>query len=102
MIYVFAVGLLFTSSFAQTGITGAVVKVYTVNNKHSYYRSCQMMGQESLSGSGCIIKGNRILTNAHVVVDSTFIHVKRAGMANKYMAKVKIKVHVIWEAAAGR
>jgi hypothetical protein len=28
-----------------------------------------------------IIKGNRALTNAYVVADSTFIQVKRAGMA---------------------
>jgi len=79
--------------FAQTGITGSVVKIYTVYNKYSYYRPWQMEGQESLSGSGCIIKGNRILTSAHVVADSTFIQVKRAGLANKYPAEVEIVAH---------
>jgi len=51
------------------------------------------MKQESFGGSGCIIKGNRILTNAHVVADSTFIQVKRVGMANKYTAEVEIVAH---------
>lgn len=52
-----------------------------------------MMGQESLSGSGCIIKGSRILTNAHVVADAMFIQVKRAGMVKKYTAEVEIVAH---------
>lgn len=93
LIILFSVAFLSTVSFAQTNISGSVVKVYTVYNKHSYYRPWQMMGQESLSGSGCIIKGNRILTNAHVVADSTFIQVKRGGMANKFTAEVEIVAH---------
>ncbi|MCK4431131.1 MAG: trypsin-like peptidase domain-containing protein [Candidatus Aminicenantes bacterium] len=79
--------------FAQTNITGSIVKIYTVYNKHSYSRPWEMMGQWKLSGSGCIIKGNRILTNAHVVGDYTFIQVKRAGIAKKYIAEVEIVAH---------
>jgi hypothetical protein len=45
MLIVFAVGLLFTSSIAQIGITGSVVKVYTVYNKHRYFRPWQIMGR---------------------------------------------------------
>jgi len=87
--------MLFISSInlAQQNITSSIVKIYTVFNKHSYFRPWQMMGQESLSGSGCIIKGNRILTNAHVVADAMFIQVKRAGMAKKYTAEVEIVAH---------
>lgn len=87
--------ILFISSFsfAQSNITSSIVKIYTVYNKHSYFRPWQMMGQESLSGSGCIIEGNRILTNAHVVADAMFIQVKRAGQAKKYTAEVVIVAH---------
>jgi S1-C subfamily serine protease len=87
--------ILFISSFsfAQTNITSSIVKIYTVYNKHSYFRPWQMMGQESLSGSGCIIEGNRILTNAHVVADAMFIQVKRAGTAKKYTAELEIVAH---------
>jgi S1-C subfamily serine protease len=79
--------------FCQTSISGSIVKVYTVYDRHSYFRPWQMEGQKRLSGSGCIIKGNRILTNAHVVADSTFIQVKRAGVAEKYTAEVEIVAH---------
>ena len=52
-----------------------------------------MEGQQSRSGSGCIIEGKRILTSAHVVADSTFIQVKRAGVAKKFTAEVEIMAH---------
>ncbi len=78
---------------AQDDITGSIVKIYTVYNKHSYFRPWQMEGQRSATGSGCIIDGHRILTNAHVVADATFIQVKRAGQAKKYMAELDIVAH---------
>ena len=50
-----------------------------------------MRGQRSRIGSGCIIAGNRVLTNAHVVSDHTFIRVRRAGQADKFVASVDAK-----------
>jgi S1-C subfamily serine protease len=50
--------------------------------------------QSNGTGSGCIIEGNRILTNAHVVSNNTFIQVKKAGEATKYTAKVYAVSHV--------
>ena len=86
--------LIFVSSLiAQTNITGSVVKIYTEYSRHSYYSPWEMRGRNSVSGSGCVINGNRILTNAHVVGDSKFIQVKRAGSAKKYTAEVKIVAH---------
>ncbi|MFH0879642.1 MAG: serine protease, partial [Lentisphaerota bacterium] len=38
--------------------------------------------------SGCIIKGKKILTNAHVVSDETFIQVRRYGDSKKFQARV--------------
>jgi S1-C subfamily serine protease len=52
-----------------------------------------MLAQDSFTGSGCIIAGNRILTNAHVVSNQTFIQVRRAGMADKYVADVAAVSH---------
>jgi len=79
-------------SYAQD-VKEAVVKIYTVCNRHNYYDPWQMYGQEMRSGSGCIMDGKRILTNAHVVGDQTFIQVKRAGQAKKYTAFVKMVAH---------
>jgi len=47
-----------------------------------------MGGQSNGTGSGCIIDGQRILTNAHVISNNTFIQVKKAGEATKYTAHV--------------
>jgi S1-C subfamily serine protease len=71
----------------------AVVKIYTVNNRYNYHEPWQMRGQGSFQGSGAIISGKRILTNAHVVSDQTFIQVRRAGKAKKYTAYIEIIAH---------
>ncbi len=47
------------------------------------------MGVQEITGSGCIIQGNRILTNAHVVNQNTFIQVRRESSQKKYTAKVE-------------
>ncbi|MCK4860026.1 MAG: serine protease, partial [Candidatus Omnitrophica bacterium] len=79
--------------YAQQNTKGAIVKVYTVCNEHDYGKPWQMLGQQRRTGSGCIISGKRILSNAHVVGDQMFIQVKRAGQAKKYTAKVEAVAH---------
>jgi len=69
-------------------ITDSVVKIFTSANRPDYRRPWQTKGTRTITGSGCIIEGNRILTNAHVVSDQTFIQVKRNGDPKKYIAKV--------------
>jgi S1-C subfamily serine protease len=46
------------------------------------------MGPSSVTGSGAVIEGNRILTNAHVVSDLTFIQVRRYGDTQRYPARL--------------
>jgi S1-C subfamily serine protease len=53
----------------------------------------QIFCQEASTGSGCIIAGRRILTNAHVVGDQAFIQVRRSGEAKRYTAEVEIVAH---------
>ena len=79
--------------WAERGVKEAVVKIYTVYNRYYHDEPWQMLGQRRRSGSGCIISGGRILTSAHVVGDQTFIQVKRAGEAKKYIAEVEIVAH---------
>ena len=84
---------IFAAAPAQGTITNAIVKIYTTYDKPHYARPWLMKGQETRSGSGCVIDGNRILTNAHVVSDHTFIQVRRAGKADKYIAQVEAVSH---------
>ena len=78
---------------ADASIKTAVVKIYTVNNRYNYHEPWQMQGQSTFQGSGVIIQGKKILTNAHVVSDQTFIQVRRAGKAKKYTAHIEIVAH---------
>jgi S1-C subfamily serine protease len=82
-----------SNAWAERGVKDAVVKIYTVSNQYDYYEPWQKTGQVSGNGSGCIISGKRILTNAHVVANQTFIQVRRAGKAKKYTAKVQMVAH---------
>lgn len=75
-------------SAAEINVKAAVVKIFTVANPPSYHHPWRLMGQRNVHGSGCIIAGNRILTNAHVVSDAMFIQVRRAGRAEKIPARV--------------
>jgi len=72
----------------ETVIKDAIVKIYTVANKPDYFSPWRMLGPKNSGGSGCIIEGNRILTNAHVVADYTFVQVRRYGQAKRYKANV--------------
>ena len=68
-------------------IKDAVVHVYVV--KHSYNAlSPWNSNTQKGSGSGLIIKGGLILTNAHVAADSTFLEVQRHGETKRYEAEV--------------
>jgi S1-C subfamily serine protease len=69
----------------------SVVKVTTVTDPPDYEQPWQRASPGSAIGSGAIIetaRGNRILTNAHVVEHHTFIEVRRYGDTNKYVAEV--------------
>ena len=68
-------------------IKQAIVKIYTVSKVPNYLEPWNSTMRRS-SGSGAIISGNRILTNAHVVANSTFIEVQRYGERKRYRAKV--------------
>ncbi len=82
--------LLTTCSQAlASDIRDAVVKLFITSNSMDYYHPWQTQGSYMKTGSGCIIKGNRILTNAHVVKDQTFIQVRKNSDPKKYTAKVE-------------
>lgn len=74
-------------------LKSSIVKIYSIYADFNYSQPWQKRTQKESSGSGCIIAGNRILTNAHVVSNSTFLQVKRSDQAKKYNARVHIVAH---------
>lgn len=65
----------------------SIVKIYTTAEKNSSLAPWNS-DSESMIGTGFVIKGNRILTNAHVVESNTFIELQRDGKPDRYEAEV--------------
>lgn len=66
----------------------AVIKVFCMHSEPNFSLPWQRKRQFSSSGSGFIIQGRRILTNAHCVDHHTQVKVKRRGSDAKYVATV--------------
>lgn len=70
----------------------SVVKVFTVVSSPSYTLPWMSAPGEG-TGSGCVIKGKRILTNAHVVSDQTVVMVRKQSSPDKFKARVVAVSH---------
>jgi len=79
-------------SLHANSIDKSIVKIYTVSKKPNYLEPWNSTVQRS-TGSGSIISNNRILTNAHVVANETFIEVKKYGDTKRYQAEVLFVSH---------
>ena len=75
----------------ERGIHSSIVKIIATHNHPDYVSPWQLHGIHTVTGSGAIIDGNRILTNAHIVADQTMLEVQREGSGITYSADV---VHV--------
>ena len=70
----------------------AIVKIYTTS-KIPNYQVPWSSSMQSSTGSGAIIEGGFILTNAHVVANQAFIEVQRYGQRKRYIATVYAVSH---------
>ncbi|XP_059665551.1 protease Do-like 10, mitochondrial [Cornus florida] len=71
----------------------SVVKIFTVSSSPNYNLPWQNKSQRETMGSGFVIPGKRILTNAHVVADHTFVLVRKHGSPTKYRAEIQAIGH---------
>jgi len=94
ILYILLTTLLSTNILANTKVEESIVKIYTVSKTPNYMTPWNSNIKRS-HGSGSIINGNgkRILTNAHIVANQTFIEVKRYGSSKRYEAKVDYISH---------
>ena len=77
----------------QNDPLNAVVRIETVSTVPNYLLPWQNRTPQSSSGSGVVIAGNQILTNAHNVADSTLITVRKQNEDTLFVAKVKFVDH---------
>jgi S1-C subfamily serine protease len=66
----------------------SVVKLFVVLKEPDFYRPWELAHQQTSGGSACIIEGNRILTNAHVVANQLLVQALKLGDTKKYAARV--------------
>jgi len=71
----------------------AMVKIYTIQSNPDYINPWNLEQPQMISGSGCIIDNQRILTNAHVVSNQTFVQVRAYGESRKFDAYVLYVSH---------
>jgi S1-C subfamily serine protease len=91
MMIVFASFLMAQASY-DYGTKEAIVKIYTTSKVPNYQEPWNT-STLSITGSGAIIQGEYILTNAHVVANQSFIEVQRYGESKRYIAKVHAVSH---------
>ncbi len=71
----------------------AVVKIYTTSAAPDYFTPWRLLNPAQSSGSGAVIAGKRILTNAHVLADARYIQAQKHGDPKKYLARVAFISH---------
>lgn len=81
-----------TAANEQTIIDDSIVKIYVTSKSHSTYTPWNT-DTLSASGSGFIIEGQRIITNAHVVSNPIFVEIQRDNNPKRYEAKIEAISH---------
>src|SRR6478736_2443033 len=84
---VLLVGIL-VINVAQADVKRSVVQVFNQSREVNFPYPWQNGSINSSYGTGVIIAGNRILTNAHVVDNSLQLQVRKVGSDKKYHADV--------------
>ena len=65
------------AEYATLDVRLGVVQILTASIPADYHSPWQTSNHERFSGSGVVLDGKRILTNAHVVADARFIQVQK-------------------------
>ncbi len=82
-----------THVMANEKVKSAVVKVYNDFAWPNFLKPWRDGDTGASTGSGAVISGNRIITNAHVVAYSNFLQVQKNNSPKKYTATVAFISH---------
>lgn len=82
-----------SETVAEGSIVSSVVSLDVLVDPPDLSMPWQTEGIDLSGGSGAVIEGNRILTNAHVVADAVAIEVKRADGSERFPARVTFISH---------
>jgi len=74
-------------------IEGSVIKIYTTQAAPDYFTPWRLLTPRQSSGSGSVIAGNQILTNAHVVANASYVQAQKHNDSRRYQARVTFISH---------
>ncbi|MEQ8953628.1 MAG: serine protease [Gammaproteobacteria bacterium] len=74
-------------------IEASVIKIYTTQAAPDYFTPWRLLTPRQSSGSGAVIAGNRILTNAHVVANASYVQAQKHNDPRRYQARVSFISH---------
>lgn len=74
-------------------IQDSVIKIYTTQAAPDYFTPWRLLTPRQSSGSGSVIIGNRILTNAHVVANASYVQAQKHNDPQRYQARVVFVSH---------
>lgn len=74
-------------------IASSVVQIYAIQSNPYYLNPWITLPQKRNIGAGIIIKGKKILTNAHVIANQTYISVKKSLGSSQHKARVLYVAH---------
>jgi S1-C subfamily serine protease len=72
----------------QETIRKSVVKIHTTQRRPDIFKPWTKLPANNIAGSGVVIDGKRILTNAHVVTHASQVYIQPYQSADKLAAKV--------------
>jgi S1-C subfamily serine protease len=95
LLVLFAAPLLAGLSYSQGSQTyeKSVIMIMTVTQNYDFSTPWKKGPMSRGSGSGFIVDGKRILTNAHNVANQRYIEVKKQNLAKRYPAQVQFVGH---------
>ncbi len=74
-------------------IENSIIKIYTTQAAPDYFTPWRLLTPRQSSGSGSVIEGNQILTNAHVVANASYVQAQKHNDPQRYLAKVTFVSH---------
>ena len=90
---------LITTNIAQASpdnpstIENSVIKIYTTQAAPDYFTPWRLLSPRQSSGSGSVIQGHKILTNAHVVANASYVQAQKHNDPRRYLAQVTFISH---------
>ena len=89
ILILFSLIISFTIFADDAVVKKALVKVYSSHQSYNYLSPWQYGESTSSTATGFIIEGNKVITNAHAVLNSKFLQIRKEGDSKKYKAKVE-------------